>query len=124
MKSFFFNLENSINMNSMFIVQIIIIALTCGILIGRVFFGFFKRLLPFDSTPFIGTPKTENETPRVEKIGFNFNKIRSKLFPSIQYDKSISSDINLQSIFIPYFLRSFSIENFAKNETNSSKQNE
>lgn len=154
----------------MFSVQIFVITLTCVLFFGRIFFGFFKRLSPFDSAPVVNfdvkngsinknnntnttntdtnhdmnfsfeinnefendknrilqtetiqpnpsidaitiQPSTSNDTQNTHKIN-QFKNLKSKLFPSTKRTKSIPSNSDLQSPFIPTILRSQSIEDF------------
>ena len=95
----------------MFTVQIVIIALACALFLRQIFFVFLKRLSPFDSKPTIEY--------NAENNGFNFKKIRSKLFPSTICKQNLPSNEDLQSPYIPSFLRSLSIDKFKEKSSSN-----
>ena len=87
--------------NSMAIVQLIIISITCVIFIGRLFFGFFKRFSPIKQD--YKNHRNENSAnspstnpPDLKRQGSILNRktqmLKNKFFPAISHESTIADD--------------------------------
>jgi len=82
--------------NTMAIVQIIIISITCVIFIGRLFFGLFKRFSPikrdYQSQRNEGQQQATNFKRQNSILDKTAQILKSKFFPVISHESTIADD--------------------------------
>jgi hypothetical protein len=88
--------------NSMAIVQLIIISITCVIFIGRLFFGFFKRFSPLKqdyknhTNENSANSASTTNPPDFKRQGSILNRktqmLKNKFFPTISHESTVADD--------------------------------